>query len=235
MRAGVIGLPDEDFDPIESYTETTQVDEHTELTACLEVRQTTERDGITVQTGRAAIQELDTEEQVNIDPETDNISVSERVDVVKTKYTEFLLVPGSFVTVSAGSGTFAFQLISGATTSATVRRAEIDLDSFLRSYEGASRAEEAETWQVGFYGNTGNAEKGTIYGDGVFDDTELGSVVHQLPKNQIGLNIQSKEEDIKMTASKSGYVEVYQPSNYDSVEFSQFILDQVLQHAEMSL
>jgi len=235
MRAGVLGLPDTDFNPIESYTDTTQVDDHTELTACLEVRQTVEQDGVTVQSGRAALQELDTEESVDIDPETNNISVSERVDVVKTKYTEFVLVPGSFVAVSSGSGTFAFQLISSATASATIRKAEIDLDSFLRSYEGSSRSEEAETWQVGFYGNTGNAEKGTLYGDSVFGDSELGDVVHQLPKNQIGLDIEAGEEDIKMTASESGYVEVYQPSNYDSTDYSEFILDHVLHHSEQSI
>ncbi|MFD1645564.1 hypothetical protein [Haloarchaeobius litoreus] len=233
MRAGVIGLPDFEFEPVESFSDTKKISEDTTLTACLEVRRTDTTSGVTFQTGRAALQELGSEEQVRIDQSDNSISVSENANTVKTKYTEFVLVPNEFVAVSNGGGTFAFEMIAGQTDAARISRAKINLDDLVRSYEDDKRPESAKTWQVGFYGNSGEAEKGTVYGDGIFSDRELGDVVAKLPKNQIGLIIKSDgEEDINMTATESGYVEVYQPSSYDAAEYADFILNHIIQHAE---
>lgn len=235
MQAGVIGLPDYDFGTVESFAETEQISEHESLTACLEVRRTDSTGDFTFQTGRAAIQELENEEKITIDPEEGSISVSENVNEVKTKYTEFVLVPGEFVAVTSGRGSFAFSMISGQTDTATIKRAGIDLNDFEESYVGEARPESASAWQVGFYGNTGTAEKGAIYGDGVRSDPDLGKVVDRLPKNQIGLDIKEEEgedDGIRMTATESGYVEVYQPNNYDPEDFAEFVLDHVIPHAK---
>ena len=229
MKAGILGVPDHNFGPIESYSETTVVDAERDLTACLEVRSTKDTGEFVHQTGRAAIQELSSDERVSIKTDENSISVSEDIDVVKTKYTEFVLVPSEFVAVSSSSGKFAFNLISSQTDTATISPAEIDLNRFIESYAGESRSESASSWQVGFYGNSGSAEKGVVYGDSVYSDSELGGIIERLPKSQIGLDIEG-EENIRMTATESGYVDIYGPSNYDSEEFVQFILDHVLSH-----
>lgn len=233
MKSGVIGLPDFDFGPIKSFSEQHQVNEDTSLQACLEVRRTDEADaGFTFQTGRAALQALESEEQVRINQSDNSINVVEDANVVKTNYTEFIIVPGEFVAVRSGNGTFAFQLISGQTDAATIKRAEIDLTGLANSYEDESRAESATPWQVGFYGNSGGADKGTLYGNNVFTDSDFGEYIRDLPKNQLGLELDNGKDSIKMTAAESGYVEVYQPSNYDSEEFAEFIINHILQHTD---
>jgi len=232
MKAGVIGLPDYDFGPIESYTSERQVDEETKLTVCLEIRDTNETErGYILQKGRAAIQELGTETRIRIDEKNDSINVVEDTNVVNTKYTEFVLVPGEFVAVESGNGVFAFRTIAAQTDAAKIKRANIDLDSLAASYEIES-SESAIPWQLGFYGSGGSAEKGVLYGDDVISDAEFGKLVANLPKNQLGLEIDD-EEGIKMTATESGYVQVYQPSNYDSKDFSEFVLDHILPHASL--
>jgi hypothetical protein len=229
MQAGVLGLPDYDFGELESYSESKEIGEGRSLQACLEIRQTERTNGITVQTGRAALEELGTEEQISIDLNDNSVSVRESVDVKSTKYTEFITVPGEFVAVSNNSGTFAFRLIAGQTDAANISSASIDLDSLTQSYMDSEGEGGVNPWQVGFYGSETNAEKGTLYGNEVLSDSEIGGMIRHLPKNQVGLEIGGGE--IKMTATESGYVEVYQPSNYDSVEFAQFILEHILPHS----
>jgi len=233
MRAGIIGIPDYDFGPVDSTIETNNVGDET-LRACLEVRNTQEDafGGYTLQTGRAAIEELETEERISIRENAASVTAREE-SVTRTKYTEFALVPGEFAAVESGRGAFAFDLIGGETDVASIKRGEIDLMSFADSFEGDSRPENAQPWQVGFYGNAGGAEKGVVYGDGVFDDRDLGEVLKQCPKNQLGLIIEPEDdEEIQMTATRSGYVEVYQPSNYDALDFSEFVIEYVLPHVE---
>ena len=232
MRAGKLGIPDYDFEPIESFSEVMPVDESQELTACLEVRRTDEVNGVVFQEGRAAIQEFTSQDRVEIDTESDSISVSENTNIVETNYTEFVLVPGAFVAVDSSSGTFAFNLISNQTDAATISPATIDLNGFANSYNGQSGKGTATPWQVGFYGNSGQTEKGTVYGDDIFDDSTIGTLAQRLPKNQLGLDMQLENENIRITVTESGYVEIYQPSNYDSKEFTEFILEHLLEHTD---
>lgn len=232
MKAGVIGIPDRDFDPIESFTQSKEAGDGTTLNACLEVRSTADLGQYVLQSGRAAIQELGSEERVRINPEHARVTVTDDESIVRTRYTEFITVPGEFVVVSSGDGAFAFRLISGSTTSATIKRGNIDLEGFEQSYQKEEGPEKADIWKIGFYGHGGTAENGTLYGDSVISDPDFGNLVRSLPKNQIGLLVQQGKEEIKLTATESGYVEIYQPSNYDSKEFSQFALDHILEHTE---
>ncbi|PSP37904.1 hypothetical protein BRC71_07955 [Halobacteriales archaeon QH_7_65_31] len=222
MKAGVIGLVDGNFDELESFSETFTQDD-TELSRCVEVRQTQVTDsGVPVQTGRVATQKLDEQETVEIND--GQISVYETPDVT-TLYTEFVSVPGEFVAVSSSSGIFAFDTI-GRRTNTNIQRAELDLDSYAESRP------ESSPWKVGFYGHLGEADNGVVHGTSVLEDSDFGNVLQDAKKNQLGLEFTRDSEVMKITMADSGYVEVYQPSNYDSAEYAEFVVEEVLPHTE---
>lgn len=221
MRGGVIGIVDGDFDEIEPFSEKFSQDDK-ELSRCVEIRQKkVTENGIPVQTGRVATQRIDKQETVEIND--GQISVYETPEVA-TLYTEFVTVPGEFVAVSSGTGVFAFDTI-GRRTNTNIERVELDLDSY------ADTRPEANPWKIGFYGHLGEANNGVVHGSSVLDDSDFGDVLQDTKKNQLGLEFTRGSELMKVMMAESGYVEVYQPSNYDSVEYAEFVIDEVLAHA----
>jgi hypothetical protein len=223
MKSGVIGLVDGNGQELESFEKTNEKNDEI-LKACVEIlrSQTSYRNNLTIQFGRAAIEKPTTQDSINIFD--GSISVSESTSI-ETLYTEFIFVPGEFTVVSNGSGTFAFDLFTTNLPGVDVDRGKIDLNPHVESVP------EGVPWQVGFYGNVGEAEKGTIYGDNVLRDERMGPVVQSSQKNQIGLTIENNSETIKYTITESGYIEIYQPSNYEEQEFTAFIQDHVLPYA----
>jgi hypothetical protein len=223
MKAGVIGLAKDDVAPIESFEQ--QISEDPELYQCVEVQRTQNTDsGLTVQKGRAAAQRLDEKETVEI--VNGSIRVQNQSQPV-TKYTDFVAVPGHFVAVSNGSGTFAFDLLGNEVA---IERANIDLDGYFEAHQDEH---DATPWKAGFYGHLGNAEKGVVYGEGVLEDSDFGRAVDSSQKNQLGLSYSQGEELIKVNVTESGYLEVYQPSNYEEAEFAEFVVEEVLNHASI--
>ena len=221
MKAGVIGVPDGDFGTVESFER--KVSDDPELYQCVEVqrRQETEN-GLIVQKGRAATQKLDEQESVAI--VDGSIRIQNRSQPV-TKYTEFVAVPGQFVVVANSGGIFAFDLLADGVG---IERAEIDLDGYLDVQQSEY---DATPWKTGFYGHLGTAEKGVVYGEGVLDDEDFGGAVAGSQKNQLGLSYTQGDELMKVNITESGYVEIYQPSNYEEEEFSEFVAEEILAHA----
>jgi hypothetical protein len=224
MKAGVIGIPDGDFGAVESNQTTVETDEH-ELEHCIEVQYSQQIGGITVQKGRAALESL--EEQDSIEIVDGAIRVQSRTQPV-TKYTEFVHVPGKFVAVSSGGGTFAFDLI-GSQVGVGINRAEIDLDSYFNVQKDKY---DAVPWKTGFYGHLGKAENGVVYGESVLEDGDFGNAIADSQMNQIGLSYSRGDEILKVNVTESGYVEIYQPDNYEEGEFAEFIIEEILTHAE---
>lgn len=225
MKGGVIGVSDYEFGQIESQVATEEIGDGRTLEACIDVRQTETNafDGNTVQIGQAAVQELDTRQETQI--AEGSITVTER-EFINTKFTNFVLVPNAFVAVDNSQGTFAFPLISNATEMATIERGEINLKQFEDAHD------EASPWQVGFYGRTGEAEKGTLYGPQVLDDEVIGKEIGPAQRNQLGVDLAFNGDDVKVTLAESGYTEIYQPNNYDSIDFAKFVVDEVLPFVE---
>lgn len=224
MKAGIIATVDGQTDAIESFEEEVQIPDHevySSIKQCVQIRETLElADNRVAQLGRAAVDEISTNEKAEI--ENGEIRVSEKPEMV-TKYTEFLLVPGSFIAASSGSGRFVFDLISSHTGS-EISPVEFDLNGFIGDRESA------DPWKVGFENRTGNAENGVVHGEELLTDGELGNALTDSKKNQIGLEYSSDGHLLKVFVAKSGYVEVYQPSNYDSREFIDFIESDLLHH-----
>ncbi|WP_159077135.1 hypothetical protein [Halococcoides cellulosivorans] len=221
MKAGVIGTVDGNFDALESF-ETTVKQGDFELKRCIDVRRGfTLPSGIEAYYGHAAMEQVKDREQVMI--QNGEISIYEEPQKVPS-YTEFLTVPGEVVVVDSGAGSFAYSMI-GSQTNTNIERAEINLSGFAADHE-----DDSDPWKVGFYGHLGNAENGVVHGTDLLSDDELSGVLHESNLNQLGVEYPYDGQMLKANMAESGYFEIYQPSNYESKDYLQFILDEVIHY-----
>lgn len=225
MKSGVIALIRGGFSELESFHNIQEQDK-TEPARSFQVDQVNETPaGREFYTGKAAIQRTETENSVSIHDSTGRISITES-PTRQGRWTQFLCIPEEFFVVGSSKGIFGLKLLEEAAP-VTTHRAEIDLNAFA---EDRYRGEEVDPWKVGFYGNIGAAEKGTIYGDNVFSDDEIGEVLERSQLNQLGFVYEFEGESLKMTASKSGYLEIYQPSTYSEGEYLDYIMDELFDY-----
>lgn len=228
MKSGIIGIVDGEISNLSSFHNSADQDGG-ELDYSIQVTNTDHTgNGKKVITGQAATQKVVEEESVRIDPDSGDIVVQEE-PVKKGIYTPFLIVPDEFVVVQGSGGTFVFDIFSHQYNIGGVSRATIDLNEYADRYYAA---ESVDPWQVGFYGNIGNAEKGIVYGENVFSDQEIGDVIERSQLSQIGLQYEEGGHIIKMSITESGFVEIYQPSNYEAADFAEFVLENVIEFAE---
>jgi len=228
MKAGVIGVLSGEVDDYHSFHDTHE-QEGTRFTHSFQINQTAHTDsGKEVLVGQAATQEVQEETSIQIDRDTGDIVVADE-PLRKGKYTDFVLVPREFIAVKSGSGTFVYDLLSFEFDPLSVSRGSIDLNSYAERYY---TAEGVDPWQVGFYGNIGNAEKGVVYGENVFSDDEIGEVLERSQLNQLGLQYEEDGYVMKTTLSESGYVEVYQPSNFEAADFAEYVMENIQEFME---
>jgi hypothetical protein len=222
MKAGVLGVVDGTFRAVDSFTDTVSVDGH-ELERCLVIDRvfSLPAGGMAFE-GRAAATTL--RERTTTTIEDGDIHVAEEARP-ETSHTEFVGVPGEFVAVGSGEGTFAFDLLA-AETGVDVERATLDLDAFFAAHDDAT------PWKAGFYGTGENGVNGVFHGENLHDNHDLQSVLRESNLNQVGLSYEYDGEDLKMTAARSGYVEVYRPSTFDSASYLQYLREEILPHVE---
>jgi hypothetical protein len=220
MKSGIIGLPSQGFSDIESEQYSVHHEAHSgQLERCIDIVDRIQLpEGGTAIHGRAAKEVVEEVEEVRIE----NGTIGSFTDTdISTLTTEFLALPGKAVIVKSSSGTFAFQLI-GQQVDGTIQRGEIDLRDFY------DRKTEPEVWQAGFYNTSGEAENGVLYGNNVMEDSEFERVLEYADLNQLGLRYTYDQDDIKVTATESGYINLYQPSGYDQDEFFVYFEQEIL-------
>lgn len=216
MKSGVIGKIDGKMSNIESFGRKRE-EGKLELQSQIEFRNNIPGPrNNEAYSGRAAIERVQNSEEVQFVDE--EIIISETKEKIQL-YTDFLLVPDSFMIVKSGKGEFAFNLIEEI-NDVTIKRAEIDLFKVLESLSNFH----PDPWQVRFSRTEGNAKKGIVYGEEVLSDSKFGDVLKSSTKKQIGLQYTNSDgTSIKFTASSSGYVQIYQPNNYDEIDFLNFV------------
>lgn len=221
MQSGIVGKVDGLFEDIRAFSDSRQ-EGGFELERALSLRTPIEGPNNTKAFhGDAAIQRVKERQSFKLQ---EGQIVSTEVPQKETYIVEFLIVPDSFVVVGSSKGLFAFDFLSQQ-TGAEIERAEIDLYPLLDEVEG-------DSWQAGFYGNSGNTENGVLYGENVIDSSAAEDLVFNSNLNQLGLeNVEYGEVSVKMTATEGGYLEVYQPELNDE-QFLQFIDDVVLHAME---
>lgn len=181
-------------------------------------------DSISCFVGRAAKEDVERVETSKVDG-NGKIVESETAKKI-TQVTSFLLVPDAFVIVNDSSGEFLFSLLTEQ-TGHTAFPAEISVDGFAADHD------EAEYWKVGFEGRGDGAENGVLHGDAVLNDTEFGNIVGVTDKNQLGVDLEYRSDLLKLFLTESGYVELYQPSSFESDEFAELVLDVLLNYTRM--
>ncbi|WP_435180305.1 hypothetical protein [Halorussus sp. AFM4] len=222
MKAGVLGIVRDDFEVVDSFSDTVERDGR-ELERVLDVRRVFSLpSGEIAFEGRAAVERV--VERTTTELDFGEVRIEEAPGT-ETRVTDLVGVPGEFVVAGSGRGTFAFDLVSHD-TAADIERASLDLDAFLDAQA------DAEPWRAGFYDGAGNCENGVVHGADLLDDDRLAAVLDGATLNQLGLDCSYGDRSLKMTAAESGYVEVYRPSDFDTADFLQYLLDEVVPHAE---
>lgn len=178
--------------------------------------------GLDITEGCAARQVETTAEQVVLD--TGGIRTEQGKEVT-TKYTEFIAVPSEFVGVGTNKGSFLFDLLE-ADRDTPISRVAVDIDEFAAAFPAAT------PWKVGFYEHGANAENGVIHGENVLEDEQFGGALATSKKNQLGLRLTHNDQQFKILITKSGYLSVYEPTNLDTTEFAQFVIDKILPHTD---
>ncbi|WP_158055330.1 hypothetical protein [Halorussus halophilus] len=220
MHAGVLGVAQDDFAVVQSFSNSVRKDDR-ELTRCLEVdRVFSLPSGTAAFEGRAAVERPTTRTATEIDAGEIRVRESTSTETVSTAVAG---VPGEFVVVENGRGTFAFEMVEWETGTG-IERAELDLNAVLDSQKAA------KPWKAGFYDTDGNCENGVLHGSDLLADENLGAVVEGARLNQLGLDCEYEDHDLKMTASESGYVEIYQPGDFETAEFLQYLRDEIVPH-----
>jgi hypothetical protein len=147
------------------------------------------------------------------------------VTVAEETRTETVHVPvaglgGEFVVVGSSRGEFAFEMVADQ-AGATVERATLDLDSFFDDHE------DARPWRVGVAGGGDDGLSGVFHGEDLRRQYDLDDLRAGTTLTQLGLAYAAGGTDVKMTATRGGYVEVYQPSSFDTADYLEYVRDEV--------
>jgi len=227
MKSGVIHLVDGN-QSLESFRKKVPLPEGHEfdnLLEAIDVRAGPEIEGNSgVQVGKIGAERVSEESERRI---TDD-SISEyTVEGKNIRTTNFLYVPGRFITFSSSSGNFAIEVLREH-TDLSVITSKFNIDSFLDAKQSADG--EVDPWKVGFYENRGPADNGVVHGNSLFADEDVKDILAISKKNQIGLDYEYGSIPLRMFGAESGYVEVYQPSDFTTKQFTNYVLDEILPH-----
>lgn len=240
MQRGVIGLPaDESSLGLEDVRakETTGQGQHgNELTAALSAEERVDlgmRTSCYVGEGFRDVEE-ETDEYYY---EDGSIRTRSKSVEVKQLHSEYILYPETddhrgFITVSSGDGEFLFGLI-GRQNHVDVGRAKIDLGDWVNDRGNLN------TTTAG--GRTGGfeAEKATAWGENLLEDEGvqelLGDAVEANALNQVAGRYSYNDRIFYVTIARSGYVEIYEPSDLTTDQFLRWVSDEIIPYAEGEL
>lgn len=164
------------------------------------------------------------------------------MDNVEQDYTSFVVVPApesgthsGFMLVSSSAGKFAFNLVSGQNVG-RIEDANLNLGSFYRDREDTFTPETSG-------GPTGSFDAGkmTAWGDDVLDDEQVadlldGAIRHNRLNQLAGNYVYEADGSgipFKVNMARSGYVEVWNPSDLTTPQFIKWVRMEVLPYAEV--
>ncbi|MCU4802578.1 hypothetical protein OB920_19620 [Halobacteria archaeon HArc-gm2] len=220
MQAGVIGVVDGSFNVVDSFSETVE-EGGQELRRALDVERVFSLpSGDTAFAGRAAREYRRERESARI--ADDGVSVVAEPQTA-TRHTQFVGVPGEFVVAGSSKGTFAFDLI-GQDTNTSIGRGELDLDAFFE------RHGDAAPWKAGFSGTEADGVSGVLHGTDLRESHDLEDLLAGSSLNQLGLTYTDDGDEVKVTAARSGYVELYRPRDLSAEEYLAYLQREIIPH-----
>lgn len=176
--------------------------------------------GTIAQTGLIAGEGMLTKETVNVD-DSGNVSVGSTREM-GIIWSKFWVVPDRFVVIENPQNDFAFDVISES-TGENLSGARFDLSRIISDFPGQ--------WMGGFQDRPDRVRAGTLFGDEIEEDMEMGDAFLRADKNQIGPIIEYDGAEVKARVTKDGLVQVVSPGNWKREKYLSFIDDVLFDYA----
>ncbi|QLG62215.1 hypothetical protein [Halorarum salinum] len=229
MKAGVIHIAESDtrITDFQKAVELPDGAKFDSVTEAIEVdREIGLEDNSVVQQGKVAVERI-----VEVDdPRIREDGIAEYTDEEKVvQVTDFLYHPGKFFAVSSSAGNFAIEVLRNH-SSISITPSNFNVDEFIERKNSSNG--DANPWKIGFYDNLGSAENGVVHGDSLLHDEVVGDTLNAAKKNQIGLDYEFNSLPIRMFASETSYVEIYQPSNFSTEQYTKYVIEEIIPHLE---
>ena len=176
-------------------------------------------DNIIAKTGVAAREEIEERDQVELQNEGLSIGSSEEITWTWTRY---WVIPGELVVVGDAGGEFAFELLAEA-LDCNVSQVRFELSEIMNDYPGQ--------WMGSFEDRADNVQRGTLYGDRIEDDAEMGRAFIESSKPQIGPWINYRDEELKVRIGRDGWAQVVSPGTYQREKYLGLVRNVLLNYA----
>jgi hypothetical protein len=224
MKAGALALPTEGSSLDDSGFPSPREEDGHELLSTLDVEgYLRDLDGFEITTGSVGYQSTTDIRTHTIDHDGNVVVDEDRTDIV-TSVTDIVYVPDELLLTESLDDEYAHDVVEGA-FNGSINSARINLSAFAESLSDVT------FWMEGFYDRDAPVDAGTAFGQ-IDEDDEIRRILSESEKNQLGVtDLDYNGRNLKIRITESGYVEVYQPNDVDTVEFTQFIEDCVLPYA----
>ena len=227
MKKGSIGKVLGDTNGIDTSTyPITETRSGLELLRTLSLRDAeTDLRGNTVRVGEGGRQEVAKEKSYDIEPDGTIVSDGERKEKI-TDVADFLYVDGQYTVTESTKKEFIFSLLAKA-LDAEISNADLNLERFIQDHQ------EARFWMAGYYNHSGEPTSGDGYAEGdLFESEEFREVFEESDKNRIGVEFEFETDLVKLLLTEGGYVQVYRPSDFDTLQFKRLVDDEIYPYAE---
>lgn len=151
---------------------------------------------------------------------TVSITDGNQINIVSNRdagwnWTDFWLVPDKFVvTEKTADDKFPFSQLTDS-TGVEITRASFRLSDIVEEYPGQ--------WMGGFQDREERVRSGTLYGEEIEEDIDMGEAFLRSDKNQIGPKIEFDGTEVKVRITEDGLVQVVGPGNYGREKYLTFI------------
>lgn len=219
--SGTVGLIEDKFNKLSDDHVTVPLGEK-ELDRYIDVKEETMNlsGGVLAQSGLIAGQGM-------LSKETVNVRSSGSVSIGSTRelgwiWSKFWVVPGRFVVIENTKNDLAFDVISES-KDIDVSNARFNMSKIISDFPGQ--------WMGGFQDRPDRVRAGTLFGEEIEEDVEMGDAFLRADKNQIGPKIEYQGEEVKVRITKDGLVQVVSPGNWRREKYLSLIDDVILDYA----
>lgn len=222
FTSGVVGIIHGDLQELQDDYITQEVgDETLECYINVDKQLRDVQNNLTSLQGKVASQAVSPQKTVSIT--NDN-----KINIVTNRdsgwnWTNYWLVPGKFVVAEkTADGEFPFSQLTDS-TGVEITRARFRLSDIVEEYPGQ--------WMGGFQDREERVRSGTLYGEEIEEDIDMGDAFLSSDKNQIGPKIEFGGTEVKVRITEDGLVQVVGPGNYKREKYLAFIEEMLFDFA----
>lgn len=220
FTSGVVALVVDDFGKLEdTHISEEEGEDNLECYIDIKEEKTSLSGEILYQEGLVAAKRILAEKEVLIEDGTVDITENRQSS---WDWARIWAVPDEFIVVSRASGTFPFDKLSES-IGIPVRRATFNLTEIVQDHPGH--------WMGGFEDREERVRSGTLYGDEIERDIDMGDAFISADKNQIGPIIDFGGREIKARVTADGFVQIVSPGDYKREKFLSFIEEILITYA----